>query len=119
MLVVGALLVNNAPIWAMISLACISLLMIWYVWFRVIRARHLAVDYHKYIHQYIQTTGGVPEDICSEPEYIKPFSACREKTSRQLGIDKNIRLTRFKIDVVLPVAYSAVWLILVCYKLTH
>lgn len=112
MLAVGAVLFNTAGDWLLVLLAGLSGVIIWYIWFLVVVARHKAVDYHK----YITLKGDVPDGVCSEEDYINN-KELRIKTNKILGITTNWRPTRKKIDLYLPVIYTAAWLLLVYFKL--
>ena len=117
-LAIAAILIENADELTIICLAFIGLLMIWFIWFRVVRSRHLAVDYHKYIDEFIKNNDGeYPKGICTEKKYIEIFSKERKKTNKVLGIEKNLRLTRKKIDVYLPILFTLTWVLLIHHKL--
>lgn len=118
-LALGTIIINSDTTWLFYAVAALGLFMIWYVWYRVVRVRHLAVDYHKYLHRYLVKHGQEPEGICTEGEYIDIKTRSKRKATNQvLKVKTNLRLTRFKIDILLPIAYTLTWVILAVYKLT-
>ena len=108
----GAILIDAGEDRVLYPIAAIGLFLIWYVWFRVVRVRHLVVDYHKYAYRYFSKYGKSPEGICSEEQYIKR-PVLRQETNDILDLQSNWRLTRVKVDLILPIAYSLIWLLLV------
>jgi len=114
LLVVGSILLNdnNNPYWLLGFVSISALVMIWYVWFRVVISRARAVDYYKF-----QLTTNVIEhdDFCnSEEDYIS--NKKMRKKMNKAAEKKNWRLTRIKIDLFLPVLFSAIWLSLIYAK---
>ncbi len=107
----GAFLVGTSDLLLLVT-AILGWLMIWFIWFPVVRARHLIVDYHKHL-----ALGRDASGICSEREYVQDRDK-RRSANRILGVSKNMRPTRFKIDVLLPALYSLVWGMLVIHQLT-
>jgi len=55
LLAVGAIVAEKS-IAVLMAVAVVSVLMIWAIWFRVVRARHLIVDYYMY-----RSLNGVPK----------------------------------------------------------
>jgi hypothetical protein len=53
--------------------------------------------------------------LCSEHDYVHD-SALRANANRLLGVAKNWRETRLKMDVALPVLFSAIWLAFVVHE---
>ena len=111
MLAVGAILFSTADDWLLVLIAVLAAVIIWYIWFLVVLARHKAVDYHK----YITLNGGVSDGVCSEDDYINN-KELRIRTNEILGIPTHWRPTRKKIDLYLPVIYSTAWVLLVYFK---
>lgn len=109
-LAVGVLLIDNKPIFLIVAI--ISLFMIWYIWFRVVRSRHLIVDYHKYASKLDKPKQEELRKRYTEDEYVKNKDK-RSKANILLGIDTNWRPTRIKIDLLLPVLYTSIWLTLI------
>ena len=71
--------------WLLVLIASISMFIIWAIWYPVVKSRHLIVDFYKY------------------------------RTNEILGITSNWRTTRRKIDFLLPLLYSILWLAIVVY----
>jgi hypothetical protein len=92
--------------------AGIGFLVIWFIWFPVVRSRHRIVDYHKYSASLSPELVG---QLCSEHDYVHD-SALRANANRLLGVAKNWRETRLKMDVALPVLFSAIWLAFVVHE---
>jgi len=113
LLAVGAI-VSDKGIWVLVVTAAISVSMIWFVWFPVVRARHRIVDYWK----YRAALRIVPSTLCSEKDYVLN-KKLRGEANAALGIKTNWRPTRWKIDFLTPVLFSAVWVVLVAHELVH
>lgn len=112
LLAVGAIVSGKSTI-VLLATAFISLLMIWAIWFPVVRARHRIVDYYKY-------GATLPEPgrfaLCSEKEYVHN-KEMRTKANKAFGIRGNWRPTRWKIDLLTPVLFSIVWIVLITHEL--
>jgi hypothetical protein len=92
--------------------AIVGILVTWFIWFPVVRARHRIVDYHKY------STNLEPEvlgRLCSEHDYVHD-AKLRYQANRLFGITTNWRKTRLMMDIGLPVLFSAIWVALVAYE---
>lgn len=116
---IGAILLDydgTGSIWMFLILAVVGIFMIWVIWYETVRVRALIVDYHKYHYLYLQEKQKEPDGVCSVDEYVKN-SAKREKTNKKLGIEKNFRKTRVKIDQYLPGIFTIIWLTLFFFKL--
>ena len=105
LLAVGAIVAGKNPGVLFIT-AVLSLVMIWFIWFPVVRARHRIVDYYK-IYKMLSAT-----DIerLSENEYVHDH-ILRAKANKLFGIT-NWRETRIKIDIMIPVLFSLIWIVL-------
>jgi len=75
---------------------------IWKIWKEVVFCRSLIVDYHKF-----QMDRDLGLSV-SEDEYVKDSSK-RLGMNKELGIERNIRDTRMKMDVIIPNLYSVIW----------
>ena len=93
--------------------AAASLVMIWLIWFPVVRARHKIVDYYKY-----SVTLSEPDrsQLCTEHQYVHNREL-RKRANALFQIDTNWRPTRVKIDLMIPVAFSLIWIVLVAYEM--
>ena len=114
MLATGAVILGKSDVlmWVLVTMGLVT---IWYIWFPVVRARHLIVDYYK----YLSMNNGHSSDVikkCSEHDYVN-IKKKRVALNKELGITGNFRLTRLKIDIVLPVLYSIVWIVLMMVQM--
>ena len=107
LLAVGAIFLEKSLLLLIIT-STIGLIMIWCLWFPIVRARHLIVDYYKY---QAQTTAN-NELICSMKDYVHNRKL-RKETNRILGISTNWRETRKKVDLYIPILFSIVWVSLI------
>lgn len=94
------------------AIGAISLLMIWVIWFPVVRSRHLIVDYHKYGSKL---TESAQSSLCTVEQYVKN-SKLRKEANALLAIKSNWRETRVKIDGLMPALISSVWLALLIHE---
>lgn len=113
LLVVGAIASGKGH-GLLYTIAAISLVMIWAVWFPVVRARHLLVDYHKFGSRLSATE---QQQLCSVDQYLARRSL-RRQANALLGIRHNWRETRVKLDALMPALMSAIWLALLIYEST-
>ncbi len=114
LLAVGAFLLNSKelPGLIFIPIAAIALLIIWYCWHRIVVTRALYVDYYKF---QLKDEWKSFFDNCTEKDYVK-------NKDKRMQINKNIkeknwRLTRKKMDLLLPIVYSFLWGILLLYSI--
>ena len=113
LLAVGAIFLEKNLIMLLITVV-IGLVMIWFLWFPIVRARHLIVDYYKYQAKLTLSS----KNICSVDEYVdKKNRELRKQTNKMLGINTNWRKTRKKIDLYLPILFSIVWVSLAVVEL--
>ncbi len=96
--------------------AFISLIQIWYIWFRVLLARSLIVDYFKFggllDKETIESIGGSEIYLKYDNKYVNDIvyrnkinNLFREKTN----FNKNWRKTRIKIDFCIPFTFTVIW----------
>ena len=111
LLAVGAIVSGKSQI-VFYAIAAISLLMIWAIWFPVVRARHRIVDYYKYGAVLSESKRS---ELCSEEQYVHDYRL-RKKANELLGIRNNWRHTRKKLDLLMPALISSVWLVLVIHE---
>jgi len=104
-LALGGLLLNKSNFLTLI-LALICLLQIWWIWFGVVYSRAKIVDFYKY-------SIGEKHNI-SEHDYVS-ITARRRFINRTIGI-KTFRTTRIKIDIILPILYSVMWMGLAIFE---
>lgn len=86
-------------------IAVVAILQIWCIWYRVIRTRILIVDYHKiFVDQKYQA----PQHDIGETAYLKDEDA-RRAFNQAAGMRSNWRLSRIKMDILLPIVYTLLW----------
>jgi hypothetical protein len=105
LLAVGILALGEDKILFLI-IAVFSILMIC-GWFDVVRSRHLIVDYYKF--SIYKKTGISRDDYLKDPKI-------RNEANQSVGDDLlkgNWRPTRVKIDLMLPVMFTLVWIVLI------
>lgn len=108
LLAVAVFSIEESTLFFYIS-SVIAVLIIWVFWFPIVRSRHLIVDYYKYA---LELSDKNRENLCSEKEFVQKSENYLE-TKRTLGIKKHWRLTRIKMDLLLPILFSIFWLALV------
>ena len=115
LLAVGAILIDKGNI--LILVAAIALIQIWFIWFRVVYARLLIVDYYKYggllEDEVLNSVGGHLAYLKADDKYVQD-TEYRKKVnsifkSCDLNFSKNMRTTRIKIDVLIPVTFTLIW----------
>lgn len=121
MIAVGAIMVNESYIITLL-LSAIAIFQICYVWMPVIYYRALLVDFHKYnLEEKFDCDGNfltlnkdchLTESIyCKKPEIRKKVN---DNLSEIIGKPfKNMRDTRRKIDITLPISIFFIWIIFV------
>ena len=129
MLAVGAVLYNQRFLLLFIAFL-VAMFQMWYIWFRVIRVRSIISDFHKYAFKYnftsfINKKGDLeekPADPITEKIYLKDRKA-RKKANRNLAekqndprLKYNFRMTRVKLDILLPLSFTFLWIILLLAK---
>lgn len=112
-LTAGAVLIEKSP-FLVFSVAAMALVMIWFIWLPVVKARFLIVDYHKYLSMKAQLE--LP-GVCSERDYVHD-EAKRQAFNNTFGIDTNWRATRIKLDLALPILFTVFWVVLVIHQIT-
>jgi hypothetical protein len=106
-LVVGALFLERSK-WIFPIIAILSVIVIWWIWFRVVISRHKIVDYYKHALELDEERR---KQLCTEKEYVNS-KAKRREANQILGIDGNWRTTRKKMDLYLPILFSFIWLLM-------
>ncbi|MBN2351127.1 MAG: hypothetical protein JXD23_01055 [Spirochaetales bacterium] len=94
------------------TLAIVGIISIWPIWFRVVQIRHRIVDYYKYAAHLPKSK---LSKLCTEHEYLSNINQ-RNFANSILGLKSNWRVTRIKMDLVLPLLFTIVWIILVLYQ---
>jgi hypothetical protein len=109
-LIVAGITVYEKPRFLFLFLMAVSLYTIWGLWFPIVRSRQKVVDYYKY-----QSTPDRIRDLGVDLESYIHDKEIRQKVNDQLGISANWRKTRRKIDFILPVLFTLIWLVLLIY----
>lgn len=111
----------------------IALFQLWFIWFRVIRARTIISDFYKF---------NLSSKFCKDGERISSeFNKCnnilvldedtyvknrqiRKKVNSKLAdemnkpkLKHNMRYSRIKIDLILPISFTILWIIILLYIL--
>lgn len=125
-LTAGAVLLGwgfRIPFFTVMAMAMITT---WYIWFPVIFSRTAIVDYHKYDLASRFDREGRPRtkraDPLDERDYARLTNfALRRRVYTELSTDgrlhRTIRVSRRKVDVLLPVLFTVVWVIFAVYVL--
>ena len=91
-------------------LSGIGILIIWYIWFPVVVIRHRISDYYKYILD-------LPEEkinkLCTATDYAINKEA-RRKANKIFNLKQGEwRLTRIKVDILIPILFTIIWICMV------
>ena len=118
-LAVGAILIDKDNRMLLSFVGVVSLVQIWFIWFRVVYSRLLIVDYYKYggllNNNKIEELGGDSQYLQADDKYVSdPVYRKKVNTIFKNGdfnFTKNLRLTRIKIDVYIPITFTLVWVV--------
>ena len=125
LLAVGAFVIEKSMILT-ILISAIGLFQMWFIWHRVICNRVLIVDYHKFGMPDIFDNNGnycpsgiKNNDYLEEETYVKN-KAIRNKINEKLGEIRrkkftNTRKSRKKIDWMIPISFTPIWIIYIVY----
>lgn len=119
LLAVGAVLLGKNSFLLGICVT-IALFQLWYIWYRVIRTRTIIVDYYKFnlCNRFSECGSKLESNDChlTEETYLKNTSV-RRKVNMRLADDEkkpklkhNLRLTRVKLDLILPITFTIIWI---------
>lgn len=95
----------------------VAMIQLWYIWFRVIRARTIIVDYYKFdLGSKFNQNGDALRDgekELDEDTFVRS-RAVYHKVRKAMGIEKKklkrtFRTTRFKLDILMPITFSVIW----------
>ncbi len=103
----------------------IAIFQLWFIWFRVIRARTIISDFHKFNlgTRFYYCGEKINETSCGKPldedVYVKN-KTIRKKVNAELAKDNpklkhNMRATRVKIDLILPISFTVLWIVILLY----
>ena len=104
----------------------VAMMQMWYIWVRVIRVRTIISDFHKFnflyrFSSFVNDRGEKeinPASPLTEETYTGKKDV-RRKANLVLAeethipkLKKNYRLTRIKLDIILPISFSVLWLVI-------
>lgn len=110
LLAVGAILSGKSGV-LLCLLGAVALLVVWFIWYPVVRARHLVVDYYKGL---ANLPAGVTVQ-CTESEYVHD-TVLRAAANKAFGFSTNWRTTRKKLDLGMPLLFTLVWIALLVHE---
>lgn len=121
LLAVAAILYEQSFLFLCICVG-VALFQLWYIWFRIIRVRTIIVDYHKFeLFSKFNDRGEYAENSTNpllEDTYLKnkairkQVNAIYADIKRSPKLIHNMRTTRLKIDLIMPLSFTFMW---VCY----
>lgn len=113
------------------TICLIGLVQLWYVWFAIIRARAIISDFHKFnaIYNFNQIVNINGNKMCEETAlpltesvYVKNKSI-RDKANNILAeltgekkFKTNFRITRVKLDIIIPISFTFIWIVLIIFQ---
>jgi hypothetical protein len=133
LLAVETIISGKNPILTAI-IAAIGLFQLWYIWYRIISIRTRIADYFKYsmnlgINKLFDKEGNslssnTQYSDCLDENIYATNAKVRRKVNKYISENwgkrekfRNIRTTRLKLDIILPVSITIIWIILVFYDL--
>jgi len=122
LLTIGSILYTQqgVPNALLILVTLLAVMHIKFIWFNVVRARNLIVDYYKYQHYAKLTQDQLSELEKNYPEtrYVHEKEA-REKVNSEFFNKPTLsvwRETRIKLDIIVPSGYFIIWTALFLWK---
>jgi hypothetical protein len=114
-----------------VIIAAIGLFQLWCIWYGIISIRTRIVDYFKYsmkfgINELFDKNGNLSSPI-SCPDRLDENTYATNATvrknikkyiSKKLGERKkfkNLKMTRIKLDIILPISITIIWILLVLH----
>lgn len=109
----------------------IALIQLWYIWFRVIRVRTIICDFHKFnFGNKFSNCGQIIDELSSpctkfldEDTYVtnrqirRKVNASFAKSTGKPKFKHNMRQTRIKLDLLLPISFTILWLVIFFYSI--
>jgi len=109
LIAIGAILLDSDnPFWLLFTVFVLALVIIWVLWFPVVRARARLVDYYKFGFDS-NKLGKDEDDYVHDKEF-------RNKVNKEVN-KINWRPTRRKIDIYLPILFTIIWFALIVARL--
>lgn len=115
------------------TVCAVALFQLWFIWSRIIFSRAIISDFHKFNALYnfnhlVDNNGNEIKDtdetsFLTEEKYIKDRTVRRKANlvlaarTGNIKLKSNCRITRVKLDIIMPVLFTIVWLSLVFVKL--
>lgn len=107
----------------------IALFQLWFIWFRVIRTRTIISDFYKFdlgskfndCGQDITTVIKSDGELLNEDTYLKnkkirkKVNATLAELKKEPKLKHNMRYSRIKIDLILPISFTILWIIIFLY----
>jgi len=119
LLTVGSIAFGSAALtkWAFLLIASLGLLHIWFLWCQPVWARVKIVDYFKFQVPLAEGDQRAFQGNHSEHDYVHD-GAKRATANAALGKPELqwLRETRRRFDVLMPLVYALVWLVLLNAK---
>ncbi len=111
LLAVAALFYNSNEA-VFLGVSAVALIIILYIWLPVVISRHRFVDYYKYA---VELDKEDIEKLCTDAEYVENESK-REEANNILKLETNWRLTRKKMDGLIPALFLIIWILMMFTK---
>ena len=109
LLAVGAIVFDKHP-GAMLVITAIGVSTIWAIWHRIVRSRHLIVDYYKFeMKNYMQAENNSEDAYVHDHKERKTANKNFEADNPGKLIRNGYRPTRAKLDLALPILLTVVW----------
>ena len=127
LLAVGAIVLEQKSFLVFIIVFLLAIVQIWYIWVRAIIVRCCIVDFHKFNMSTLFDKDGNCVSNPSEPLREKDYATItRTRKKVNDGMTKmmgekfvNIRLTRFKFDILIPAMMTIIWCAFALYLLSE
>ena len=131
LLAVEAILFERS-IFLEIVICIIGLIQLWCIWYAIIRVRTIISDFHKFnalynFSQIININGNKMSEgnalPLTEEKYVKDKIVRIRANSKLAEIaqnDKlktNLRITRLKLDVIMPISFTIIWIMLIVFQI--
>lgn len=129
LLAVAAIFYEKSTV-LVIAICMVGLINQWYIWYRIIRARAIISDFHKF-NALFELSLNVNDDgdiwkkgdlYLSEQTYVSKPNV-REKANEWIAqktgnrkYKTNYRITRVKLDIILPAMFSIIWALILCFS---
>lgn len=122
----GSMFFEKSP--TIFSVICgVALFQMWYIWFRVIRARTITNDFYKHdLNIYVDETGkalssSADKKPLTEALYRRNYRIRKEanrtiaEITKNPKLKRNFRLTRIKVDILMPVSFTLIWIVIAVF----